>query len=646
MINHRAVLFIYIFHMGGSLMKEYLSSWNPYIIDCNVTNEQCNYWPAGYEFFPRIVRFYEIQFITGGAGKMVIDDKHYELHKGDLFFRKPGMKIKSIAGFYSYNVCFDPVWNESRQHCYHSGIPFWASDEHSMLPDDGYFDDLPQIYNTARFDELDPLFADIIQSYLADPQTNQPRMRAALLNIMKIIDEELDGIPYIPLEKQDANQYYERVMSCKHYIDEHLDRRLSLETLASEFGSSPSFFSRIFKKTLGITPIEYINDSRLTQARELFITTQMNIEQVAAACGFDNISHFYRLFKRRFQITPALFNEGYRDQAGEIAEVKPEINPAVFHMDPGDKRLPPDCYPIGEVTDDKSNPDRNYPFIFEYTYHNQPKYLFPIGFKMVPRVVRFYEIGLIIGGAGKEIIDGRHFNLTRGDIFFRKPGMVVQTISGHYFYEIAFDPLYSDSRRYCYDSSLAFYLTDSPTVLPNQGFFPHFSYKYRTNRLSELEPLFAGIIQSFPKRRDELPLEIRANLLKILIVVNEELNSTRPVTFENETIKHNYEKVMNCKRLIDGHPDHKFPLSMLAEMSGLSQNFFCKIFKQIIGSSPLEYITETRIRLAKNLLTTSTLSIEEISARSGFDDVTYFYRIFKRHTNMTPNAFRQRFAVS
>lgn len=643
--------------MGGSLMNQRFSfgrapAWNPYIIDGNVLNEQHDFFPAGYEFFQRKVRFYEIQFITGEkAGKLIIDGQHYKPRKGDLFFRKPGMKLQGVAGFYSYNVCFDPVYDESRQHCYHSNIPFWASDENTMLPDGGYFDDLPIKYNTNRFNELEPLFSGIIQAFSDDRQTNQPRMKGALLLILKIIFEELDDTraranPSMALENQTTKQYYERIMVSKQFIDQHLDHKLSLDTLAHGFGSSPGFFSRIFKKIIGITPFEYIIESRLILARHLLTTSGMSIEQVASACGFDNISYFYRIFKRRFQITPALLSEGYRRHAEESDEEKAESNPDAPDNFSGEGDLPADCYPPGKMPDNEPNFLSGYPYIIDYTYNNQPNFMFPVGVKMVPRMVRFYEIELIIGGAGKEITDGKHFNASRGDIFFRKPGMVCQGISGYYFYEIAFDPVFNESRRYCYDSPITFYLSDHATILPNKDFFPHFPYKYRTNRLSKLEPLFRSIVQSFPKRKDDLPLYIRTNLLKILNMVHEELNTTRTVTFEDETVKHNYEKIMICKQLIDDHPDQKFSLEMLAEVSGLSQNFFSKIFKQIIGSSPLEYITETRIQLAKSLLATSVLSIQEISSRTGFDDVTYFYRIFKRHTNMTPNAFRHRFAVS
>lgn len=620
--------------------------FNPYIIDCSVLNEKYDFFPAGYEFFLRTVRFYEIQFITGGSpGKLVINGQHHEPRKGDLFFYKPGMKVEGVAGFYSYVVSFDPVFLESRQHFYQSDIPFWASDESTTLPDDGYFDDLPLKYNTTRFDELEPLFSKIFLALNVGRQTNQPRMKSALLQIMNIIDAELDEArmcanPSISFKNRYANQYHERVMASRNYIDKHLGNKLSLETLAFQFGSSTGFFSRMFKKILGVTPIEYINESRLTLARKLLTTTAMSIEQIASACGFDNISYFYRLFKRRFNITPALFGEGYRNQTGEINEEKAEQNLAV------EGGLPNEGNPAGEMTDSGLKSLSSNPYIIDCTYNNQPNYLFPVGVRMGPRVVRFYEIELIIGGAGKEITDGRHFKASRGDIFIRKPGMLTQGISGYYFYEIAFDPEYSESRRYCYDSPVPFYLTDTSTILPNNGFFPHFPYKYHTSRFHEFEPLFAKLRQSFPKHREEQSLENKAILLKILAMVNEELSTHRQVLFENPLIKNNYEKIMICKTLIDEHPEYKYSLEMLADKVGLSPNFFCKMFRHIIGNSPLEYINETRIRLAKNLLATSVLSVEEISSRLGFDDVAYFYRMFKRHTNMTPNTYRQKLRVS
>jgi transcriptional regulator GlxA family with amidase domain len=647
---------------------------DPYIFNVNCDIEPNNFFPAGYEYFPRTVRFYEIQLITGGViektggGKLIIEGQHYEARKGDLFFRKPGMKVQGIAGFYSYNVAFDPVYSESRKHCYHSNIPFWASDEQTQLPEGNFFDHLPYKYNTAKFQEFELLFSELLQSFLKDPQANQPGMKSLLLQILNLVNDELDN-SFIPSEKRITDHYYERVMNSKRFIDTNLGNKLTLENLALQFGTNPNLFMKAFKKVMGLTPFEYIIESRLTKARELLTTTtSLSIEEVASACGFEDISYFYRLFKQRFEITPALLSEGYRNRApiheaqesteGIVESLPPIMEAPLKEASPPKEESPPkegsppmegatqldDAPPLEgkDISVKKPALLSIAPYIIGCTYNNQPDYVFPVGVKMVPRVVRYYEIELILGGAGKEVTEGQHFNASRGDIFFRRPGIVNQGISGYYFCEIAFDPVFSEFHRGYYESTTPFYLPEPETILPDKGFFAHFPYKYHTARMAELEPLFTLICRTYLGQKENWRPEANANLVKILTIVTEELSVHPTIIFEKQAVDNNYDRVMACKSLIDNHPERKFSLEMLAGMCGVSRNFFSKIFKQVIGTAPFEYISAARLNLAKTLLATSHLSIEEISARCGFDYTAYFYRLFKRHFKMTPNTFRQK----
>jgi transcriptional regulator GlxA family with amidase domain len=638
---------------------------NPYIIESGCINERNNFYPAGYEFFPRITRFYEIQFITGGAakktggGKLILEGQHYETQKGDLFFIKPGMQVQGIAGYFSYNLGFDPVYSESREYCYHSNIPFWASDDLTRLPDGDFFDDLPYQYHTAKFDEFEPLFSQIRQKFLNDPQANQPYMKSLLLQILNLVYDELDSNLSRDLGIRSDDHNYQRVMNSKLFIDSNLGGKLTLENLARQFGTSPAFFVKVFKKIMGITPFEYIIEGRLTKARMLLTTTtSLSINEVASSCGFENISYFYRLFKQRFEITPVQFSEGYRNRARTLeAEESTDGNdagallidgsPSKKGTSPWETPSPREANPTGDivrhfVAGDNPEPLPIDPYIIGCTYNNQPDYVFPVGVKMVPRVVRYYEIELIIGGAGKEITEGQHFNASRGDIFFRRPGMFIQSISGYYFCEIAFDPVFSEGRRNFYESPTPFFLPEPETILPDERLLAHFPYKYHTAKLAELEPLFISICRSYLEHKENWRPEANANLLKILAIVALELSTHPPIIFEKQAIYNKYDRVMALKSFIDQHPEYQFSLENLAEMCGVSRNFVYKIFKQVMGKAPFEYINEARLRLAKTLLITSRISIEEISTRCGFDNPNYFYRVFKRHIKMTPNTFRQK----
>jgi AraC family transcriptional regulator, dual regulator of chb operon len=70
---------------------------------------------------------------------------------------------------------------------------------------------------------------------------------------------------------------------------------------------SPEHLCRVFKEHLKVTPSQYINDLRLNYAANLLSSSDESIINVAMVSGFDNLSHFYHIFKKKFGISPAMF---------------------------------------------------------------------------------------------------------------------------------------------------------------------------------------------------------------------------------------------------------------------------------------------------------------------------------------------------
>ena len=73
----------------------------------------------------------------------------------------------------------------------------------------------------------------------------------------------------------------------------------------------------------------------------------------------------------------------------------------------------------------------------------------------------------------------------------------------------------------------------------------------------------------------------------------------------------------------------------------ISPYYFSKLFKQETGKNFIEYLTEIRLRSARELLQNSQYSIKEICAQSGYSDPNYFSRIFKKYEGVTPSEFRE-----
>ncbi len=81
----------------------------------------------------------------------------------------------------------------------------------------------------------------------------------------------------------------------------------SLASVAERFCCHPNSVSRILKRELGVSFQEVLLSARMERAQELLRHSGMSVTQVAAACGYESMTHFYQAFKRMFGVTPARF---------------------------------------------------------------------------------------------------------------------------------------------------------------------------------------------------------------------------------------------------------------------------------------------------------------------------------------------------
>ena len=93
------------------------------------------------------------------------------------------------------------------------------------------------------------------------------------------------------------------------YIQEHLDSNLNLDLLANLVNISPHYFASLFKQSTGRTPHQYIINCRLTKAKTLLRQNNLPIAFVCQEVGFKNQSHFTRVFRQHFQITPKSYQK-------------------------------------------------------------------------------------------------------------------------------------------------------------------------------------------------------------------------------------------------------------------------------------------------------------------------------------------------
>ncbi|QHT61275.1 AraC family transcriptional regulator [Paenibacillus lycopersici] len=94
-------------------------------------------------------------------------------------------------------------------------------------------------------------------------------------------------------------------------------------------GKSPEHLTRVVKKCFGKTPTEWINEIRLQYAANLLVQTDDAIVSICMEAGYENLSHFYHLFKERFDSTPAKFRKGNRKVAIPASK---QAGPSVYEL--------------------------------------------------------------------------------------------------------------------------------------------------------------------------------------------------------------------------------------------------------------------------------------------------------------------------
>jgi len=122
-------------------------------------------------------------------------------------------------------------------------------------------------------------------------------------------------IDYFKLLLSLSNKVYQQtkhreILDAISYVTKNLEKRISLEEVAGYLFLNQSYFSRLFKKEMGETFIEYVTKMKVTRAKELLEQTTESVGKICERLGYDNQSYFIKLFKTHVGVTPNEYRSG------------------------------------------------------------------------------------------------------------------------------------------------------------------------------------------------------------------------------------------------------------------------------------------------------------------------------------------------
>ncbi len=141
------------------------------------------------------------------------------------------------------------------------------------------------------------------------------------------------------------------------------------------------------------------------------------------------------------------------------------------------------------------------------------------------------------------------------------------------------------------------------------------------------------------QQTEDLFIAISELIIQEQVSVDSDFKKLKIVKYN--TKKELYKSATLARGYFNDNFKEKISLDTMSKEIGISKYYLHRVFKEINGKTPLEYLTTIRLDNAKNKLQYSKETIFEIAMTSGFDNTTYFSNLFKKHIGISPTQFRK-----
>lgn len=289
------------------------TTMNPYMITCNQLSLSDEMIP-GNTYEERVIRWYEFELITESKGGYVIyKDHRIPAKPGMLMIRKPGNIAQGVMPYGCYTLAFDSIYEENMNPYYSENVFDSASLEiaaHMAGRPCPFLDRLPEVVAISEHIKLKALFDEAMQLYFEQPEDYTFLNRQIMYQILKTVLVE-----WRLQEKAESKQQrsaYREIDKTFSWIEKHYSEAITLERLSQMAGYSREAYSRLFRRNYGKSPIDYLIERRLIEAKKLLMLSNEPIELIAHRCGFNSAIHFHTSFKKREGLPPGKYRQNHQ----------------------------------------------------------------------------------------------------------------------------------------------------------------------------------------------------------------------------------------------------------------------------------------------------------------------------------------------
>ena len=261
-----------------------------YLSTCGMQN--C---PSGYSYGPGTRDIYIIHFICEGQGTYQVNGMTYHLHKGDFFVIYPDTEIFYQA---DNNEPWDYIWVGFQGIKAETYLGYAGVDRNNLIG---------HCYNTSYMLSCvqQMTFARVLTHY------NELRRQAALLQVFAaLIEQHHEQLSEEEQVEYPHHIYIDRTLD---YVQTHVSENIRIQDIANYIGIDRSYLTSIFKKSLGISPQEYLVNYRMEYASELLKESDVKIAAIAHEVGYHDPLTFSKVFKKHMKLSPTQWRLAHTD---------------------------------------------------------------------------------------------------------------------------------------------------------------------------------------------------------------------------------------------------------------------------------------------------------------------------------------------
>lgn len=228
----------------------------------------------------RKINNYQLEFYISDIGVSYINDLCFQNRAGNVILARPGDIRRSLGHFTCYCVhfeCRNPLFEKE------------------------------YMYNLPRFTYI-PVLRKSFES-IVDPPISSANAKALFTNgvILQIFSRIIESNSDVA--SVDKAKYTDEVIKCIEYIKLHFSENINIEMLYKSIFMGKTTFFKYFKYITNKTPNQYINEIRLTHARNLLFDSSISLTEVAQQCGFSSQAYFNYIFKKFTGISPSQYRK-------------------------------------------------------------------------------------------------------------------------------------------------------------------------------------------------------------------------------------------------------------------------------------------------------------------------------------------------